>query len=183
MAAAVPAPGDVADRRDLDPASPARRAATAAAVPPEPELGGPDPARGPAWRDTESAAPRAAAACHSRHDPALAPRHCPPPLGRQVHARQDRPPGDPPEHQGPGPAAGPREPRMGIPQDPRRTGQPGSERGGVDDMGDPEEDRNRPPGAGSIWEILKKTGIDPAPRRTGPAWSQFLRSQAEAILA
>jgi hypothetical protein len=25
--------------------------------------------------------------------------------------------------------------------------------------------------------------IDPAPRRTGPAWPQFLRSQAEAILA
>jgi len=25
--------------------------------------------------------------------------------------------------------------------------------------------------------------IDPAPRRSGPAWSLFLRSQAEAILA
>src|SRR6266536_3084149 len=25
--------------------------------------------------------------------------------------------------------------------------------------------------------------VDPAPRRTGPTWSQFLRSQAEAILA
>jgi transposase InsO family protein len=34
-----------------------------------------------------------------------------------------------------------------------------------------------------VWEILKKAGIDPAPRRSGPAWSQFLRSQAEAILA
>ncbi len=30
---------------------------------------------------------------------------------------------------------------------------------------------------------MKKAGIDPAPRRTGPAWPQFLRSQAEAILA
>jgi hypothetical protein len=30
---------------------------------------------------------------------------------------------------------------------------------------------------------LKKAGIDPAPRRTGPTWSLFLRSQAEAILA
>ena len=49
---------------------------------------------------------------------ALAPRHRPPPLGRQVHTRQDRPPGDPTEHQGPGPPAGPREPRMGISQDP-----------------------------------------------------------------
>jgi len=31
--------------------------------------------------------------------------------------------------------------------------------------------------------MLKKAGIDPAPRRTAPTWSQFLRSQAEAILA
>src|SRR5215470_14106470 len=38
-------------------------------------------------------------------------------------------------------------------------------------------------GAPAIWEILKTNGIDPAPRRTGPAWPQFLRSQAEAILA
>jgi putative transposase len=37
--------------------------------------------------------------------------------------------------------------------------------------------------ASTIWEILKTNGIDPAPRRTGPTWSQFLRSQAEAILA
>ena len=37
--------------------------------------------------------------------------------------------------------------------------------------------------ASTGWEILKKAGIDPAPRRTGPAWSLFLRSQAEAILA
>jgi hypothetical protein len=29
----------------------------------------------------------------------------------------------------------------------------------------------------------QNAGIDPAPRRTGPAWSLFLRSQAEAILA
>jgi hypothetical protein len=37
--------------------------------------------------------------------------------------------------------------------------------------------------ASTVWEILKASGIDPARRRTGPAWSQFLRSQAEAILA
>src|SRR5207237_385802 len=30
---------------------------------------------------------------------------------------------------------------------------------------------------------LKASGIDPARRRTGPTWPQFLRSQAEAILA
>src|SRR6266516_3573419 len=37
--------------------------------------------------------------------------------------------------------------------------------------------------ASTVWEILKKAGIDPAPRRTGPTWPQFLRSQADAILA
>ena len=39
-----------------------------------------------------------------------APRHRRPPLGRQVHTRQNRPPGHPPELQCPGPPAGPREP-------------------------------------------------------------------------
>ena len=37
--------------------------------------------------------------------------------------------------------------------------------------------------ASTVWEILKANGINPARRRTGPAWSQFLRSQAGAILA
>jgi putative transposase len=37
--------------------------------------------------------------------------------------------------------------------------------------------------ASTVWKILKKAGIDPAPRRTAPTWPQFLRSQAEAILA
>ena len=37
--------------------------------------------------------------------------------------------------------------------------------------------------ASTVWEILKNAGICPAPRRAGPAWSLFLRSQAEAILA
>src|SRR5690242_4304519 len=30
--------------------------------------------------------------------------------------------------------------------------------------------------ASTVWEILKKAGIDPAPRRSGLAWPQFLRS-------
>ena len=37
--------------------------------------------------------------------------------------------------------------------------------------------------ASTVWEILRTNGIDPAARRAGPTWSQFLRSQAEAILA
>ena len=64
--------------------------------------------------------------------------------GRQVDPRQGRPAGDPPDHQDPGPVAGPREPRMGISQDPRRAGRPGSEGSGVDGVGDPEECRDRP---------------------------------------
>ncbi len=35
----------------------------------------------------------------------------------------------------------------------------------------------------TAWAILEKAGLDPAPRRTGPTWANFLRSQAEAILA
>lgn len=30
---------------------------------------------------------------------------------------------------------------------------------------------------------MKKAGIDPAPRRSGPSWGEFLRAQAEGILA
>jgi putative transposase len=36
----------------------------------------------------------------------------------------------------------------------------------------------------SVWSILRRHGIDPAPRRLGPTWTQFfLRSQAETMLA
>src|ERR1017187_652293 len=37
--------------------------------------------------------------------------------------------------------------------------------------------------ASTAQEILKNAGTGPVPRRTGPTWPQFLRSQAEAILA
>jgi len=37
--------------------------------------------------------------------------------------------------------------------------------------------------ASTVWEILKASGINPGRRRAGPTWSQFLHSQAEAILA
>jgi transposase len=35
----------------------------------------------------------------------------------------------------------------------------------------------------TVWRILKSAGIDPAPRRDGPGWAEFLRSQAQGILA
>jgi putative transposase len=38
-------------------------------------------------------------------------------------------------------------------------------------------------GASTVWSILQRTGIDPAPRRDGPSWRQFLRVQAPGILA
>jgi hypothetical protein len=34
-----------------------------------------------------------------------------------------------------------------------------------------------------VWQILKSAGIDPAPRRDGPGWGEFLRSQAQGIVA
>ena len=37
--------------------------------------------------------------------------------------------------------------------------------------------------APAVWQILKTNGTGLAPRRTGPTWSQFLRSPAYAILA
>jgi putative transposase len=38
-------------------------------------------------------------------------------------------------------------------------------------------------GASTVWRILNAAGIDPAPRRAGPTWAQFLHAQAQAILA
>ena len=37
--------------------------------------------------------------------------------------------------------------------------------------------------ASTVWTILKGAGLDPAPRRSGPTWRQFLTAQAQAILA
>jgi putative transposase len=38
-------------------------------------------------------------------------------------------------------------------------------------------------GASTVWAILKRAGIDPSPRRSGPTWTEFLRGQAHGILA
>ena len=35
----------------------------------------------------------------------------------------------------------------------------------------------------AVWEIVRAAGIDPAPRRPGPTWRQFLHAQAAGILA
>jgi putative transposase len=40
-----------------------------------------------------------------------------------------------------------------------------------------------PIAASTVWQILRDAGIDPAPRRTGPTWKQFLTAQACGIIA
>jgi len=55
---------------------------------------------------------------------------------------------------------------VGLPPDPRRAGRPRNHRGAIDSVA-----------------ILKRAGINPAPRRDGPGWAEFLRSQAQGILA
>jgi putative transposase len=37
--------------------------------------------------------------------------------------------------------------------------------------------------ASTVWEILTEAGIDPAPARASSSWADFLRSQADALLA
>ena len=66
-----------------------------------------------------------------------------------------------------GAAPGGREPDLGVP--PNR-------RGELAGLG-------RNVGAATVWRILNKAGIDPAPRRSGPSWGEFLRPQASGILA
>jgi len=155
----------VEDRRDFDPASPGHRPAAASDAPPGAELGGPGLARDAAQRDTESAAPPPATADHPGHDRALAPRHPPAPLGA-VHARQVRRPATRRNIKALVLRLARENPEWGY----RRIQ---SELAGL----------GVKVAAWTVWEILKASGTGPARRRTGPTWSQFLRSQADAILA
>jgi hypothetical protein len=141
-------------------------------VPSEAELGRSGPDRGPARPDIESEPARAEAAGYTGHDRPLAPRHRPPPLGRQVHARQHWLTDDPEEHPGTCPTASPREPRMGIPKDPRRTSRLGHQRRSIDRLGDPQGQRHRPGPAAhraSLVTIPALSGRgDPGPRSSSP---------------
>lgn len=40
-----------------------------------------------------------------------------------------------------------------------------------------------PIAASTVWQILNAAGVNPAPRRTGPTWHEFLTNQAEGIIA
>ena len=35
----------------------------------------------------------------------------------------------------------------------------------------------------TVWNILRRTGLDLAPRRTGPSWREFCHAQAKTMLA
>jgi putative transposase len=35
----------------------------------------------------------------------------------------------------------------------------------------------------TVWEIVHAAGMDPAPRRSGPSWRQFLHAQVAGIVA
>jgi hypothetical protein len=54
---------------------------------------------------------------------------------------------------------------VGLPADPRRAAEAGV-----------------PVSATTVRTILLRNGLDPAPRRAGPTWTEFLRSQAAGIL-
>ncbi len=38
-------------------------------------------------------------------------------------------------------------------------------------------------GASTVWTILQRAGVDPAAKRSAVSWRQFLRAQAEGVLA
>ena len=38
-------------------------------------------------------------------------------------------------------------------------------------------------GASTVWTILQRAGVDPAPKRSALIWRQFLRTQAASVLA
>jgi putative transposase len=38
-------------------------------------------------------------------------------------------------------------------------------------------------GASTVWAILHRVGVEPAPKRSAVSWRQFLRAQAEGVLA
>ncbi|MFD8386216.1 integrase core domain-containing protein [Streptomyces sp. NPDC059679] len=40
-----------------------------------------------------------------------------------------------------------------------------------------------PIAASTVWQILHTAGIDPAPRRSGPTWREFLSAQATGVIA
>ena len=83
--------------------------------------------------------------------------HRPPPTRTSPHRNNNQKPGD---------AHGTREPHLGTP----------ARAGELVQLG-------HRIAASTVWQIVHDAGIDPAPRRSGPSWRQFLTAQAQAVLA
>jgi putative transposase len=128
-----------------------------------------------ASRRTGPGSPRWHGWCHAGAGPRCSPsrprRSClAPQAGREEvrheRAAQARPSSGDPEYQATCAAPGAGESAVGPSADPGRAG----------------EARHRR-GASTVWEILHAAGVDPAPRRSGRTWRQFLHAQAAGILA
>src|SRR4051794_26783341 len=141
--------------------TPRRRAPTAHATPAN-NVDGPRPTRCP--HPTAPGPPTPRAARHPGHHPALAPPTRRPPLDHPARPVRSTP--HPRRPTRPDRAPGHREPMWGY----RRI------HGELANLG-------YQIGASTVWGILNAAGIDPAPRRAGPTRAQFLRAQAQAILA
>jgi putative transposase len=154
------------DRGDPAPAPPARRLAAAAAAPPGPRPGGPGNARDPPRRDTEGAPLRAEAAgipdTIARWHRDIVRRRW---AARSIRGKT-------------GGSATRRDINALVLRLARENTDWGYRRiyGELAGLG-------VKIAASTVREILKNAEIHPAPRRAGATWRQFLRSQAEAILA
>ena len=154
-------------RRDLDAAPPARcRRATEAEGARPVDVAGPGVAGAPRRDGADREPGWDAAACHSGLYLALASRHRPPPVGALVAARPVRAAGHAPQG-AVGSAAARRE----------------NESWGYRRIHGELAGLGITVAPSTVGEILKNAGIGPAPRRDGPGWAEFLRSQAQGILA
>ena len=165
MAAAVQASADVEGRRDPSAAPPAGGPAAADGGAAEADVDRPGVVRRAADAHPALMPRRAARVHHPRHDPALAPRYRPPPLGRQVQTEEARAATDPPAHRPPGAAYGGRQRALGVPADRWRAGRARHRRRTLDGLGDPQEAWHRPrapacrPGLGAVPALYEAEAI------------------------
>lgn len=140
------------------PAAPDRQAS--------PHPAGPGVPRRPPAPATKADAAAAAPDRLPRHRPTLAPR--PPTTSpcQGIPPETARPAAHRPQHPNPRPASGEGEPQLGLPANPRRAGRP--------------RHQGRP---STVWEILQRNGVEPAPQHDRQTWAVFLRGQAHAIIA
>ena len=175
VAAAVQASVGVEGRRDPSAAPPAGGPTAADGGAAEADADRPGAVRRTAHAHPALTPRRAALVHHPRHDPALAPRYRPPPLGRQIQTEQARAATGPPPHRPPGVAHGSRQRALGVPADRRRAGRARRRRRTLDGLGDLEEAWHRPrapacrPGLGAVPAFPGRGDLGPGPVHRRPA--------------